>query len=153
MATEELIIGKRLIDGAQFYSLSDLAQKRSKQKPNEVLRNWINQADTVEFIEEWERSNNPRYKADSFIRFKMNHYNQKRLASLYEFIRRLNTSGIKSLMENPSGIYAHLDIALEFMCWMDPKVRLQLYAIYRSSQNFSKKNPLLDLFDPLQKEN
>ena len=104
MASEEIHIGKRLIDGEHYYSLSDLAQKKSKQKPNEVLRNWINQADTVEFIEEWERSNNPRYKADSYIRFKMNHYNNKRLPSLYEFIRRMNTKGVKSVLENPSGI-------------------------------------------------
>ena len=42
-----------------YISLTDIARYKSDE-PNEVIRNWMRNRDTIEFLGLWETLNNPR---------------------------------------------------------------------------------------------
>ncbi len=57
-------------DETDYISLTDIARHRSDE-PNDVIRNWMRNRDTIEFLGLWEVLNNPGFKPVEFDGFKM----------------------------------------------------------------------------------
>lgn len=45
----------------EFISLTDIARYKSDE-PNDVIRNWMRNRDTIEFLGLWESLHNPNFK-------------------------------------------------------------------------------------------
>jgi len=44
-----------------YISLTDIAQYKNADYPNEVIQNWMRNRSTVEFLGHWERIHNPNF--------------------------------------------------------------------------------------------
>jgi len=134
-------IAIKSVNDLDYISLTDIAKQKETQEPNEVIRTYINNRDTLEFLEVWEEMTNPDFKPDSFIRFKIEQYNVKKLISVKEFISRLDLIGIVSQSGRYGGTFAHVDIAFEFASWLSPAFKIRVIKEYQRlrSQEFQRK--------------
>lgn len=53
----------------EYISLTDIARYKSDE-PNDVIRNWLRNRDTIEFLGLWESLHNPSFKPVEFDGFK-----------------------------------------------------------------------------------
>lgn len=53
----------------EFISLTDIARYKSDE-PNDVIRNWMRNRDTIEFLGLWESLHNPNFKPVEFDGFR-----------------------------------------------------------------------------------
>jgi hypothetical protein len=59
-------------DDADYISLTDIANaKAGNARAADVIKNWIRNRGTLEFIGTWEQLNNPNFKVVEFDHFKM----------------------------------------------------------------------------------
>jgi len=49
-----------------FISLTDIAKYKNPDHPDDVVRNWLRNRSTVEFLGIWERLNNPDFNPVEF---------------------------------------------------------------------------------------
>lgn len=56
--------------GEEYLSLTDIARFRNSDHPDDVIRNWLRNCNTLEFIGVWERLNNPSFKLVEFDGFR-----------------------------------------------------------------------------------
>jgi len=66
--TEITVLSKG--DENDFISLTDIARYKNPDEPKDVVKNWMRNSSTIEFLGLWEKLNNPNFKGvefDSFI--------------------------------------------------------------------------------------
>ncbi len=49
-----------------FISLTDIARYKNSDAPKDVVKNWMRNRNTLEFLGLWERINNPNFKGVEF---------------------------------------------------------------------------------------
>lgn len=112
---------------SEYLSLTDLAKKFS-ESPEKAIENWIRNKDTIEFLWLWEILNNPDFKPPEFEGFRNEAGTNRFLMSPTKWIKATNAQWIRVRSGRFFwGTSAHIDIALEFASWIDP--RLKLYII------------------------
>lgn len=53
-----------------YISLTDIASFKNPHEPKDVVKNWLRNRSTIEFLGLWEKINNPNFKGvefDSFV--------------------------------------------------------------------------------------
>ena len=110
-----------------YISLTDIANsKDGEHRAADVIKNWIRNRGTLEFIGTWEKMYNNDFKVVEFDHFKM----QAGLASFVlspgKWIEKTNAIGIKVKAGRYGGTYAHKDIAFEFASAINPVFKLYL---------------------------
>ena len=53
-------------DKADYISLTDIARYKSAEHTDDLVRNWLRNRNTVEFLGVWERLNNPGFNPVEF---------------------------------------------------------------------------------------
>jgi hypothetical protein len=53
-----------------YISLTDIAKYKDTQEANEIIRNWLRNRNTIEFLGLWEQLNNKNFKPVEFDGFK-----------------------------------------------------------------------------------
>ena len=53
-----------------FISLTDIAKYKNNDSPADVVKNWMRNRNTIEFLGLWERVNNPNSKLVEFDQFR-----------------------------------------------------------------------------------
>jgi hypothetical protein len=53
-----------------YISLTDMAKSKNPSDANEIIRNWIRNRNTIEFLGIWEKIYNPNFKPVEFDGFK-----------------------------------------------------------------------------------
>lgn len=129
MVKQKLIIDGTTvrIDKNGYICLTDLAKRRNIKFPNDILRNWLKNKNTLMFLEEWEKMSNPNFNPVQMDGFKMDNMKNDFIPSPSYFIKTTNAIGITSKAGRYGGTYAHSDIALNFCYWISP--RFQVYLI------------------------
>ena len=109
-----------------YICLTDIARFRNPQGTDDLIRNWLRNRNTIEFMGLWERLHNPDFNPVEFDGIKM-------LAGLNSFtltpkqwIERTNATGLISKAGRYGGTYAHKDIAFEFASWISVEFKLYL---------------------------
>lgn len=109
-----------------YFSLTDIAKYKNIEDPNGVIRNWIRNRETIEFLGLWEILNNDDFNPIEFDGFRnasgTNHFTM----SPQKWIRGVNSIGITSKSGRYGGTYAHKDIALQFASWISPEIHLYI---------------------------
>lgn len=54
-----------------FISLTDIARYKNSDEPKDVVKNWMRNRSTIEFLGIWEQINNLNFKGVEFDAFKM----------------------------------------------------------------------------------
>jgi len=92
-----------------------------------MIYSWMRNRNTVEFLGIWEEINNPGFKGNEFVTFKMqaglNNFN----LTPRKWINATNAKGIISKSGRyGGGTFAHRDIAFEFGSWLSAEFKLYL---------------------------
>ena len=112
-----------------YISLTDIARYKSDE-PNEVIRNWMRNRDTIEFLGLWETLNNPDFKPVEFDGFKNEAGANAFTMSPQKWINGVNAIGIISKSGRYGGTFAHSDIAFEFASWISAEFKLYIIKDY-----------------------
>ena len=103
------------IEEQDYISLTDMAAaKEGENRVADIIKNWIRNRYTIEFLGTWEMIHNPDFKVVEFDHFKMNADLHSFVLSSSEGVERTNAIGIFVKRGRYGGTYAHKDIAFEF---------------------------------------
>jgi len=132
-----------------YICITDIARYKNPEGSDDVIRNWLRNRNTIEFLGIWEQLNNPGFKPVEFDGF-------KKLAGLNSFtlspkqwIEKTGAIGIISKSGRYGGTYAHKDIAFEFASWVS--VEFKLYLIKEFQRLKEDENSRLKLGWNLQR--
>ncbi|WP_298846805.1 KilA-N domain-containing protein, partial [uncultured Clostridium sp.] len=106
-----------------YISLTDIAKYKSDE-PNDVIRNWLRNKDTIEFLGLWEKMNNPDFKPVEFDGFRNEAGKNAFVLSPQKWVLKTAAIGIISKSGRYGGTFAHKDIAFEFASWVSPEFKL-----------------------------
>jgi hypothetical protein len=115
---------------ADYISLTDIARYKS-DAPDDVIKNWLRNRETIEFLGLWEHLNNPDFKPVEFDGFKMAAGRNAFVLSPKKWIEATGAIGIQSKSGRYGGTFAHVDIALEFASWVSPEFKLYIIKDYQ----------------------
>ena len=102
-------------EAQDYISLTDMAgAKENESRAADVIKNWLRNRYTIEFLGTWEMIHNPDFKVVEFDHFKMQAGLPSFVLSCSEWIEKTNAIGIVVKKGRYGGTYAHKDIAFEF---------------------------------------
>jgi len=107
-----------------FISLTDIARYKNPNEPIDVIKNWLRNRSTIEFIGLWEQLHNPVFKAVEFDRFMYEAGSNSFVLSPGKWIAATNAVGITTKSGRYGGTFAHQDIAFEFASWVSAEFKL-----------------------------
>jgi hypothetical protein len=114
----------------EFISLTDIARYKSDE-PNDVIKNWMRNRDTIEFLGLWESLNNRDFKPVEFDGFRKEAGLNAFTMSPTKWINTVNAIGIVSKSGRYGGTFAHSDIAFEFASWISAEFKLYIIKDYK----------------------
>lgn len=133
--TPKLIVNQNEISvlnqNTEFISLTDLAKYKNKDAPADIIKNWLRNRNTLEFLGTWESINNPNFKLVEFDQFRKEAGLNTFVMSPKKWIDSTNSVGIISKSGRYGGTYAHSDIAFEFASWISPEFKLYVIQDYQ----------------------
>ena len=128
----------------EYVSLTDIARYRSSD-PRITIHNWLRGRDIVEFLGLWEILHNPDFKRIEFDTFKSDAGTNAYVFSIKQWNDELGGIGILTKSGRyGGGIYAHMDIALEFASWISPEFKLYIIKDYKRLKNDENSRLSLD---------
>jgi hypothetical protein len=110
-------------DELDYISLTDMVRNSDGEQ---LIKNWLRNKNTVEFLGIWERLNNQRFNMVDFDLIRKEAGTNRFLLSVSQWVERTNAIGIMSKSGRYGGTYAHKDIAFEFGTWISPEFKLLL---------------------------
>ncbi|MCD6432854.1 MAG: KilA-N domain-containing protein, partial [Sulfurimonas sp.] len=138
-----------------YISLTDIANsKDSKIRAADLVKNWIRNRSTLEFIGTWEGLYNPNFKVVEFDHFKMSAGLPSFVLSPGKWIEKTDAIGIVVKAGRYGGTYAHKDIAFEFASAINPIFKLYLIKEFQRLKEDElkqlgwdiKRNPFINFF-------
>lgn len=109
-----------------FISLTDIAKYKNPGHADDVIRNWLRNRNTVEFLGVWERLNNPAFNPVEFDGIRIQTGLNSFTLTPKQWIEKTRAIGIVSQTGRYGGTYAHKDIAFEFASWVSVEFKLYL---------------------------
>jgi len=109
-----------------FISLTDIAKYKNPGHADDVIRNWLRNRNTVEFLGVWERLNNPAFNPVEFDGIRIQTGLNSFTLTPKQWIEKTLAIGIVSQTGRYGGTYAHKDIAFEFASWVSVEFKLYL---------------------------
>jgi hypothetical protein len=98
-----------------YICITDMANaKENESRAADIIKNWIRNRYTLEFLGTWEQMNNPNFKVVEFDHFRMQAGLNSFVLSVSEWIEKTNAIGFIVKKGRYGGTYAHRDIAFEF---------------------------------------
>ena len=120
------------VDQRDYISLTDMAKARTDAgRAADVIKNWLRDRSTLEFLGTWEVMYNPNFKVVEFDHFKSEAGLHTFTLSAKEWIEKTNAVGIYVQAGRYGGTYAHKDIAFEFGSAISPVFKLYLLKEYQ----------------------
>lgn len=115
------------IDNEDYISLTDLARYKNPTEPSDVIKKWLSNYDTIEFLGLWEELSNEDFKSAEFSLIKKEAPKKSFTMTPSQWCTRVNAKGLTySKGKYSTGTFAHADIALEFASWIDNLFKLYL---------------------------
>ena len=136
-------------DHQDFICLTDIAKFKNPDHADDVIRNWLRNRSTVEFLGVWERLNNPTFNPVEFDGIRVQTGLNSFVLTPKQWIDKTGAVGITSSAGRYGGTYAHKDIAFEFASWVS--VEFKLYLIKEFQRLKEEENERLHLGWNLQR--
>jgi len=127
-------------DKDDYISLTSIAKYKNPNFPKDVIKNWLRNKNTIEFLGLWERINNPNFKGVEFDPFWQNAGSNSFVLSPKKWIESVNASGLVSKPGRYGGTYAQKDIAFEFASWISSEFKLYLIKEFQRLKEKEVKN-------------
>ena len=115
-----------------FICLTDMAKaKEGENRSADIIKNWLRNRGTIEFLGTWEMMNNPNFKVVEFDHFKKEAGLPTFVLSVTQWVEQTGAIGLVSKSGRYGGTYAHKDIAFEFGSAISPIFKLYLIKEYQ----------------------
>jgi hypothetical protein len=109
-----------------YISLTDIARHKNAEHTDDLIRNWIRNRNTIEFLGIWEQLNNPDFNPVEFDGIRLQAGLNSFTLTSKQWIEKTGAVGIISRAGRYGGTYAHKDIAFEFASWISVEFKLYL---------------------------
>lgn len=137
-----------------YISLTDIANsKDSEARAADIIKNWIRNRGTLEFIGTWEHIHNQNFKVVEFDYFKMSAGLPSFVLGPGKWIEKTDAIGIVVKAGRYGGTYAHKDIAFEFASAINPVFKLYLIKEFQRLKEDEEKQLGWDIKRNLTKIN
>ncbi|MCZ0859743.1 KilA-N domain-containing protein [Methanocorpusculum sp. MG] len=115
-----------------YICITDMAKARNDDsRAADIIKNWIRNRATLEFLGTWELLYNPDFKVVEFDHLRMQAGLPTFTLSIGEWIEKTNAIGLTVERGRYGGTYAHKDIAFEFGSAISPTFKLYLIKEYQ----------------------
>jgi hypothetical protein len=111
---------------SDFISLTDIARFKNPERTDDLIRNWLRNRNTLEFLGIWEMLHNPGFKPVEFDGFRIQAGLNSFTLTPKQWIETTDAIGIQSKSGRYGGTFAHKDIAFEFASWISVEFKLFL---------------------------
>ena len=109
-----------------YICITDIAKYKDDALANDIIKNWLRNRNTIEFLGVWEQLNNPDFKPVEFDGFRKEAGLNSFTMSPTKWINGTNAIGLIVKSGRYGGTYAHKDIAFEFASWVSVEFKLYL---------------------------
>lgn len=109
-----------------YISLTDIAKSRSPDHPDDLIRNWLRNRNTLELLGIWEQLHNDSFNPVEFDGIKKQAGLNSFTLTPKQWIDKTAAIGIESRAGRYGGTYAHTDVAFEFASWVSVEFKLYL---------------------------
>lgn len=109
-----------------YICLTDIAKYKNAEGSDDLIRNWLRNRNTIEYLGVWEHLNNPEFKPVEFDGFRKQAGLNSFTLTPKQWIENTGAIGIISKQGRYGGTYAHKDIAFEFASWISVEFKLYL---------------------------
>ena len=129
------------INDNDYICISDFGKyKEGKSKADDIIRNWLRNRITLEFLGTWESIYNPNFNSVEFDGFRKSAGLHTFTLSVTEWCDKTNAIGIYSKRGKYGGTYAHKDIAFEFASAISPVFKLYLIKEFERLKEIESQN-------------
>lgn len=135
LLVQDINVSLAQINNEDFISLTDIARSKNSDEPKDVVKNWLRNKNTVEFLGLWEIINNKDFKGVEFDTFKNEAGSNSFTLSPTKWIKETNAIGIFTKVGKNGGTFAHIDIAFEFASWVSAEFKLFLIKEFQRLKN------------------
>jgi len=146
-------IAVRAVNQEDYICITDISRYKNSKRTDDLIRNWIRNRNTIEFLGIWEQLNNPDFNSVEFDGF-------RKLAGLNSFamtpkqwVEKTGAIGIVSKTGRYGGTFAHKDIAFEFASWISVEFKLYLIKEFQRLKETEQKQLGWDIKRSLTKIN
>lgn len=110
-----------------YICITDIAAAKSENsRAADIVRNWLRNRSTLEFLSTWEEIYNPNFKVFESEHFKKQAGLLTFTPSVFEWVEQTNAIGLFVKRGRYGGTFAHKDIAFEFASAISPVFKLYL---------------------------
>lgn len=126
-----------------YISLTDIAKYKDSQEANDIIRNWLRNRNTIEFLGLWEQLNNKDFKPVEFDGFRKEAGLNSFTMSPTKWINSTNAVGIISKAGRYGGTYAHQDISKNKISFVyaNEGDLLNIALFGKTAKQWKKENP------------
>lgn len=129
---EGIDINIHSIDNEDYICLTDMVKaKEDDSRAADIIKNWIRNRQTIEYLGAWEAIYNPNFKVVEFDHFRKEAGLPTFTLSVTMWTEKTNAIGIFSKSGKNGGTYAHKDIAFEFGAAISPVFKLYIIKEYQ----------------------
>lgn len=143
----------KTIEQNDFICLTDIAKSKNPEHPDDLIRSWLRNRNTLELLGIWEQLYNPAFKPVEFDGFKKQAGLNSFALTPKQWIASTRAIGISSKSGRYGGTYAHTDIAFEFASWISVEFKLYLIKEFQRLKEAEQKQIGWDVRRQLTKIN
>ncbi len=136
-----------------YICITDIARYKNLDRTDDLIRNWLRNRNTIEFLGVWEEIYNPNFKPVEFDGFKKQAGLNSFTLTPKQWIEKTNAIGIISKSGRYGGTFAHKDIAFEFAAWISVEFKLYLIKEFQRLKETEQKQLGWDIKRNLAKIN
>lgn len=115
-----------------YICITDMAAAKSdNSRAADVIKNWLRNRNTLEFLGTWEQIYNANFKVVEFDHFRQEAGLHTFVISVGDWVEQTNAIGLYVKKGRYGGTYAHKDIAFEFASWISPEFKLYIIEDYQ----------------------
>ncbi len=154
LKVQDIEVNVTKLNDSDYICISDIAKaKGSNSRAADIIRNWLRNRSTLDFLTTWEQIYNPNFKV-----FESEHFRRQVglltfTPSVTEWCEKTSAIGIYSKMGKNGGTYAHKDIAFEFASAISPVFKLYLIKEFERLKELENQNREWDVKRILTKNN
>ncbi|MFC1497348.1 KilA-N domain-containing protein [Verrucomicrobiota bacterium] len=141
------------VQDEDYISLTDIARYKNKDRTDDLIRNWLRNRNTLEFLGIWEHLNNSGFNPVEFDGIRIQSGLNSFTLTPKQWIEKTGAIGILSKAGRYGGTYAHKDIAFEFASWISVEFKLYLIKEFQRLKSDEQKQLGWDIRRNLTKIN
>lgn len=143
----------KIIDQDDFICLTDIAKSKNPEHPDDLIRNWLRNRNTLEFLGIWEQLNNSDFNPVEFDGIRKQAGLNSFTLTPKQWVATTGAIGLDSKAGRYGGTYAHKDIAFEFASWVSVEFKLYLIKEFQRLKEDEQKQLGWDVKRQLTKIN